>query len=66
MKKNVGAFDGVVRMILGFVIIAYGVLAGPWWIALFSILPIVTAGMFFCPLYAIAGVGTCDQTEAGL
>lgn len=63
MKKNIGAFDGVFRMILGFIFIAYGVLAGPWWIALFSIIPFVTAALFYCPLYDIAGFNTCDQSE---
>lgn len=63
MKKNIGAFDGVFRMILGFIFIAYGILAGPWWIALFSLIPLATAALFYCPLYDIAGVSTCDQSE---
>lgn len=63
MKKNIGAFDGVFRMILGFVFLAYGILAGPWWIALFSLIPFVTAALFYCPLYDLVGVSTCDESE---
>ncbi len=64
MKKNVGAFDGVARMLLAFALIAYGILAGPWWIALLSVVPIVTAALFYCPIYDVAGMNTCDSSEA--
>ena len=63
MKRNVGAFDGVARLILSFVIFTYAILHGPWWIAFISIIPIATAALFYCPLYDIAGFSTCDKGE---
>lgn len=64
MKRNVGAFDGVVRLIIAFVIFTYAILAGPWWIAFIAIIPIATSTLFYCPLYDIAGYSTCDKSEA--
>ena len=61
MKKNVGAMDGVLRLIFAFIIFAYAILVGPWWIALIAIIPIATAGAFYCPLYDVAGVSTCHE-----
>ena len=63
MKKNVGSFDGVFRLILSFVIFAYAILVGPWWIAFISIIPVATAALFYCPLYDMAGISTCDKSE---
>jgi hypothetical protein len=63
MKKNVGAFDGVFRLILGFVIFSYAILVGPWWIGLFSLIPIANAALYYCPLYDIVGFSTCDKSE---
>jgi hypothetical protein len=58
MKENIGALDGVIRLILGMAFIAYAIFAGPWWIAFFAIIPIVTAALFYCPLYDIMNVST--------
>ncbi|MCW3126507.1 MAG: hypothetical protein JWO03_2165 [Bacteroidetes bacterium] len=63
MKKNVGAVDGVIRLILSFVIFSFAILHGPWWIAFLAIIPIATATLFYCPLYDIAGFSTCDKGE---
>jgi hypothetical protein len=63
MKRNVGAFDGVFRLILGFVIFSYAILVGPLWIALISIIPIATAALFYCPIYDITGLNSCDKGE---
>ena len=63
MKRNVGAFDGLVRILIGIVIILYVGMVGPWWLGFIAIVPIVTAALFYCPLWDIAGINTCDPGE---
>ena len=63
MKKNIGAFDGVIRIILAIVIIFYAGLKGPWWLGFIALIPTVSAGMFYCPLYDMMGMNTCDPGE---
>ncbi len=64
MKRNVGTADKAVRVIGGAVIIALGVYYNSWWGALGAI-PIVTAALGFCPLYAILGIRTCRGGGSG-
>jgi hypothetical protein len=63
MKKNVGAFDGLIRLLIGISIIFYAGLVGPWWIGLIALIPILNAAMFYCPIYDIAGFSTCQDGE---
>lgn len=63
MKKNVGSIDKVVRVILGLVIIALGILNQSWW-GLVGVLPIFTATLGWCPAYLPFGISTCKtKTE---
>lgn len=63
MKKNVGSIDKVVRVILGLVIIALGILNQSWW-GLVGVLPIFTAALGWCPAYLPFGISTCKtKTE---
>lgn len=64
MKKNVGPFDGVVRMIIAIAIFFYAGLVGPWWLGFIAIIPIVTAAAFYCPVYDVAGISTCHESGA--
>ena len=64
MKKNVGAFDGVVRMIIAILIIFYACLVGPWWIGFIALVPVLTAAAFYCPLWDILGVNTNGEVKA--
>ena len=57
MKKNMGKIDRGARLILGLVIIAAGIYYQSWWGAL-AIIPIVTATITWCPLYAPFGFST--------
>jgi hypothetical protein len=63
MKKNVGAFDGLVRMLVAIVIIFYAGLVGPWWAGFLAIWPVATAAAFYCPVYDLAGISTCDESN---
>ena len=57
MSKNVGIADRNIRIGLGIVIIIAGVAMQSWW-GLVGLLPLLTAGLNFCPLYAILGIST--------
>ncbi|NOX19542.1 MAG: DUF2892 domain-containing protein [Chlorobi bacterium] len=51
MKKNVGGFDKIARIILGIVIIGLGFYFKSWWGAV-GIIPLFTAFIGWCPIYA--------------
>ncbi len=59
MSKNVGALDRGIRLILGLAVLSL-VFIGPktpWgWLGL---VPLLTAGVSFCPLYTLLGIKTC-------
>jgi len=57
MLKNVGSADRNIRIGLGIVIIIVGVVLQSWW-GLIGLLPLLTAGISFCPLYAVLGMST--------
>ena len=58
MERNVGSIDKIVRIVIGLGLIAL-VFVGPktpWgWIGL---VPLLTVGMSWCPLYTLLGMRT--------
>ncbi len=58
MSLNVGAADRVIRVLLGLALLSL-VFVGPktMW-GLIGIVPLATAWMSFCPLYALFGMST--------
>ena len=58
MKQNVGKTDKLIRMLLGFVIVALGIYYESWW-GLVGVVPLVTAFIGVCPVYRLFGVNTC-------
>ena len=62
MKKNVGSADKVVRIILGLVIIVLGFVYSSWW-GLVGIIPLATAFMGFCPIYAPFKISTNKTSQ---
>lgn len=58
MMRNVGSTDRVVRVVAGLVIVAAGVAFRSWW-GLVGLVPLLTATMSWCPLYAPFGLSTC-------
>ena len=69
MKTNMGPIDRAVRVVLGLILIAFaipiGVPATEWgWIGWIGIVPILTALVGFCPLYALLGISTSEQKRA--
>lgn len=59
MEKNIGTIDKTIRVILGVVIIALGVLNESLWGAI-GLIPLLTALINWCPLYPILGINTCS------
>jgi hypothetical protein len=58
MAANVGTIDRILRIVVGLVLIALALVGPrtPWgWI---GVIPLVTALVNFCPLYALIGIKT--------
>lgn len=65
MKSNVGGVDRVLRIVAGLVLIALTLTGtiGLWgWIGL---VPLATAALGFCPLYAVLGFSSCPVKSTG-
>ena len=61
MKTNVGGFDRILRIVFGLALIALTLTGtiGVWgWI---GVVPVLTAALGFCPLYAVLGFDTCPM-----
>lgn len=52
----------IVRIIIAIAIAVLGVLYQSWW-GLVAVVPIATAFMRFCGLYAIFGLNTCSTKK---
>ncbi len=61
MRSNVGSIDRYVRVLFGLGLLSmYFVLEGSVrYIAVLGFVPLVTAALGFCPLYALFGFNTC-------
>jgi Protein of unknown function (DUF2892) len=58
MKANVGSSDRIIRIILGLVIIGWGVMNANW-LGAIGLIPLATAFMRWCPAYLPFGISTC-------
>ncbi len=63
MKANVGQTDKYFRYALGVLMIAAGFYFKTWW-GVIGLIPIITAAISFCPLYALLGINSC-KTKTG-
>ncbi len=61
MKSNVGKTDKIIRYILGAGIIIAGIVFKSWF-GVIGLVPILTATINWCPIYAPFGIKTC-KTE---
>lgn len=61
MKRNVGAADRAVRVVVGILIFsALFFVEGPLrWLGLIGLVPLLTGLFSYCPLYAPFGFSTC-------
>ncbi|MDZ7672486.1 MAG: DUF2892 domain-containing protein [Halanaerobiales bacterium] len=62
MKRNVGSNDKIIRYILGIVIIAIGIMYNSWW-GIIGLIPIFTAAIGWCPLYALFKTSTNQDNK---
>ena len=62
MTQNIGTIDRGARAVLGVALIAWALLGGPVW-AWIGVVPLATAGLSFCPLYAVLGLRTCPMPK---
>ena len=59
MKTNVCGLDRTFRLTSGLALVAWAAfLGGPAW-AWIGIVPLLTGGMGFCPLYTLVSMSTC-------
>lgn len=62
-EKNVGGIDRIARIVIGALLLLYGLFGGGHWI--FSVLGVVALGtgvMQSCLLYKFIGVNTCPKS----
>jgi len=59
MKKNVGFFDSIIRIIIGGLIMAAGVAFESLW-GLVGIIPVMSGAVSWCPIYKALGIYTCN------
>lgn len=57
MKTNIGSYDEGVRFVGGCLIGLWGVHVESWW-GLLGLIPVLTAAVGFCPLYALFHIDT--------
>jgi len=60
MEKNMGNADRAIRAVIGIVIIVFGVIYHSW-LGAIGLIPLITAGVGFCPLYKVLGIRTCKE-----
>lgn len=65
MKRNVGGIDKALRIIvgLGLLSLVFVLEGNARWLGLIGLVPLGTAFIGFCPLYAVLGVNTCPATS---
>jgi hypothetical protein len=66
LNTNVGTADRVIRIVLGLALLsAVFVLDGQErWFGLIGFVPLLTAAVRICPLYAVLGIRTCPPQPA--
>jgi hypothetical protein len=64
MKPNIGPIDRTLRILIGLGLITYGMVNHSW-IGAIGAVPLLTAFIRFCPLYAPLGISTCGKGGKG-
>ena len=57
MKRNIGNVDRIIRVVIGLVLVALGIYFNSWW-GVIGLIPLITAAIGWCPLYAPFGLST--------
>ena len=64
MKKNVGKIDKTLRIVVGVIVIGWGI-ATQNWIGAVGIVPLLTGVIGWCPAYCPFGISTSGKCEGG-
>ena len=64
MKKNVGNYDQLLRVIVGILIAGAGIYFNSY-LGLLALLPLATAYLRWCPAYVPLKVSTCPKERTG-
>ncbi len=61
MTPNVGTADRIIRVLVGLGLLSLVVVldGNARWFGLIGLVPLLTAGIRFCPLYTLLGIRTC-------
>jgi hypothetical protein len=61
MKPNVGSLDRILRVIagLGLLSLIFLLEGDSRWFGLIGLVPLLTAGIGWCPAYTLLGIKTC-------
>lgn len=61
MKANVGGIDRVLRILVGLGVLSLLVVleGNARWLGLIGLVPLLTAVLGYCPLYALLGISSC-------
>jgi len=62
LKTNVGTSDRIIRLILAVAIGGAGFYFSSWF-GLIALIPLVTAFVRWCPVYAPLGLSTCGKEQ---
>ncbi len=62
MIQNIGKIDRSIRFTAGLLIIGLGLFYSSWW-GVVGVVPLLTAGVGWCPPYALLGFSTCKTAE---
>ena len=58
-QTNIGLIDKIARIVIGVLLIALALFGVIGWWGWLGIVPLATAFVRFCPLYALFGINTC-------
>ena len=61
MNPNIGTVDRIIRVLVGLSLLSLFVIldGNARWFGLIGMVPLLTAGIRFCPLYTLLGIRTC-------
>jgi hypothetical protein len=61
MKANVGGIDRTLRVLVGLGVLSLLVVleGNARWFGLIGLVPLLTAALGYCPLYALLGISSC-------
>lgn len=59
MNKNVGTLDRGLRLFIGLAVLSLAFFGPKTMWGWLGLIPLLTAGISFCPLYTLLGIKTC-------